>query len=57
MKARFEAWWALQEELVKKVAELLQCEFKPPYIELVTPFMERNGYRDGHGWWMKKTEQ
>lgn len=41
----------------KKVAELLQCEFKPPYIELVTPFMERNGYRDGHGWWMKKTEQ
>ncbi len=53
-KARYESWWALQVELVRKVAAIMQCECKTPYVKLVTPFMERNGYRNGHGWWVKK---
>ncbi len=54
IKARYESWCALQVELVEKVAVILQCECKAPYVKLVTPFMERNGYRDGGGWWVKK---
>jgi hypothetical protein len=56
IKTRYESWWALQVELVEKVAAILQCECQTPYIKLVTPFMERNGYRDGSGWWVKKEE-
>lgn len=56
IKARYELWWALQLELVENVATILQCECETPYIKLVTPFMERNGYRDGGGWWVKKEE-
>ncbi len=53
-KARYESWWALQIEFVRKVAAIMQCECKTPYVKLVTPFMERNGYCNGHGWWVKK---
>ena len=53
IKAKHDAWWELQVELVKKVATVLQCEFAPPYNSLVTPFMIRNSYRDGCGWWVK----
>ena len=53
IKAKHAAWWELQVELIKKVAAVLQREFAPPYNPLVTPFMIRNGYRDGCGWWVK----
>ncbi|GMW04540.1 MAG: hypothetical protein AMXMBFR85_05230 [Dehalococcoides mccartyi] len=56
IKARYESWWALQVELIGKVAAILQCECEAPYFKLVTPFMERNGYRDGRGWWVKAEE-
>lgn len=56
IKARYETWWALRVELVENVAAILQCECQTPYIKLVKPFMERNGYRDGGGWWVKKEE-
>lgn len=35
---------------------ILQCECEKPYIKLVTPFMERNGYRDSRGWRVKAEE-
>jgi len=30
----------------------LQCECETPNVTLRTPFMERNGYRNGGGWWV-----
>ncbi len=54
IKARYESWWALQVELIGKVATILQCE--APYIKLATPFIEHNGYRDGRGWCVKAEE-
>ena len=56
IKARSDAWWALQVELIGKVAAILGRECEAPYIKLITPFMERNGYRDGHGWWVREEE-
>ncbi|MEA4929552.1 MAG: hypothetical protein VB104_12880 [Candidatus Limiplasma sp.] len=52
VKERYESWCLLQLELIQKVAAILQCECKTPYIKLLTPFMERNGYRDVGGLWV-----
>lgn len=52
-KAAYDAWWALEKELIQKVALSLNRECETPYIKLVTPFMEQNGYRDDGGWWVK----
>jgi len=57
IKAKYESWRALQVELIGNVAAILQCECETPYIKLVTPFMERNGYHDGGGWWVRKEDQ
>lgn len=53
VKERYESWCSLQLELIQKVAAILQCECKTPYIKLLTPFMERNGYRDVSGFWVR----
>lgn len=59
------AWWSLEKELVsemkKRIAENEHIYGKfcntegAGYYRMVRPFMERNGYRDGGGWWIKKT--
>lgn len=53
IEATYEAWSALEKELVQKIALRLNRECETPYVKLVTPFMEQNGYRDGGGWWVK----
>ena len=53
IKERFESWWALQVELIEKVAAILQYECGTPYIKLLTPFMESNGYHNRGGWWVR----
>lgn len=53
IEAAYEAWSALEQELVQKVALRLNRKCETPYIKLVAPFMEQNGYRDGGGWWVK----
>lgn len=56
MISEHDAWWALEEELIAEVARRMNRECETPYVKLIAPFMERNGYRDGCGWWVKAEE-
>ena len=49
---RYESWWELQMELVKKAADILQRKVDVPYAKLIEPLMNRNGYRLSTGWWI-----
>ena len=61
--AEHNAWWTLEKELVAEIICRLEHENKTAgtqhvtsgigYYYVVKPFMERNGYRDGAGWWVK----
>ena len=59
----FEAWWELEKELYDLVIGSMQqanirgeahynMDQKGLHC-LVMPFMERNGYKDGSGWWVQ----
>lgn len=62
----FEEWWALEKEICEMITgsmrqanlsgeanyDLEQSEL----YYLVKPFMEKNGYRDGHGWWIAEND-
>lgn len=58
-----DAWWALQVELVQEIARRLENENRTlgtrhitkgiGFYNIIKPFMERNGYMDGRGWWVK----
>ena len=57
----FDAWWALEKELYIKISNILIQETPDVYIPestgwhyIIQPFMTRNGYRDGGGWWIKE---
>lgn len=60
---RFNAWAALEEELRGRIFEILKrediTEFERSasegvgYYFRVMPFMIRNGFRDGAGWWVE----
>lgn len=56
IKAAYKEWSALEQELIQKIASLLNRKCEAPYIKLITPFMEQNGYRDSGGWWVKAGE-
>lgn len=56
IEAAYKEWSALEQELIQKIASHLNHKCETPYIKLVTPFMEQNGYRDGGGWWVKIEE-
>lgn len=56
-----DGWHKLYDELYAKIIEILSSEnlIENPnkgthYI--VNPFMERYGYRDGGGWWIKEID-
>ena len=49
----YKEWSALEQELIQKIASRLNRKCETPYIKLITPFMDQNGYRDGGGWWVK----
>lgn len=56
-------WWELEKELYSKVLSILEKEnelgianhdlSKAGLHFRIEPFMVRNGYRDGAGWWVK----
>ena len=53
-------WNTLEEELFHKIIEILESEAqqkidldKISWIEAINPFMNRNGFYDGRGWWIK----
>lgn len=63
----YEAWWEVELELydlifdsMKRSNQLGETEYNLTQEGLyyrVKPFMERNGYRDGSGWWIKLEEE
>lgn len=63
----YEAWWEVELELydlifdsMKRSNQRGETEYNLTQEGLyyrVKPFMERNGYRDGAGWWVKLEEK
>lgn len=53
-----DAWGALMDEYEDKIFSILINEGveipERAQIRVLKPFMARNGYRDGNGWWIKK---
>ena len=59
----FEAWHDIETELAARIREILADENRTKGTAhtldgigtyyMVKPFMERNGYRDGAGWWIR----
>ncbi len=59
----YDRWRALECELCERIINILKKENEVYGTEYATsgigtyyiiqPFMERNGYRDGAGWWIK----
>lgn len=63
----FEAWWEVELELYDLIFESMkqsnqrgETKFNLTQEGLyyrAKPFMERNGYHDGSGWWVKSKEE
>ena len=63
----YETWWEVELELydlifdsMKRSNQRGETEYNLTQEELYycfKPFMERNGYRDGAGWWVKLEEE
>ncbi len=53
-----DAWGELMDKLKNEIFEILRNEGvsipKTGQIEVLVPFMDRNGYYDGNGWWVRK---
>jgi hypothetical protein len=53
-------WGALMDEYEERIFMILRNEgVEIPAtgrIKVLEPFMKRNGYRDGNGWWIKNKE-
>ena len=51
-----DSWGELMNELLQKIFGILRSEGvtipESGYITVLTPFMERNGFYDGQGWWI-----
>ncbi|MEG2149423.1 MAG: hypothetical protein RRY24_08380 [Clostridiales bacterium] len=54
IETAYKEWSALEQELIQKIALRLNRKCETPYIKLITPFMEQNGFKNGGGWWVKK---
>ena len=55
-----EDWFEVSDKLQDRIINILKAEDRSlpnaGRIESLYPFMERNGYRDGRGWWIKDTD-
>ena len=53
-------WGALIDEYEERIFMILRNEGveipETERIKVLEPFMKRNGYRDGNGWWIKNKE-
>ena len=51
-----DAWGVLMDELKNRIFDILKTEHvtipETGQIDVLKPFMERNGYYDGNGWWI-----
>lgn len=64
IKAELDTWWALEKELYAEIIRRLEEENRSQGTNhtisgiglhyIIKPFMERNGFRDGAGWWISK---
>lgn len=54
-------WFAIADELKKRIFAILQAEGvsipESGQITVLAPFMERNGFFDGNGWWIQKGKE
>ena len=51
----FDMWYELEKELVKEIVRRLGIEkVEKGWHYIIEPFMNKNGYRDGAGWWIKE---
>lgn len=54
-------WFRLMDELLEKIFCIIRSEGviipEANQNEIIAPFMEKYGYFDGNGWWIKKNEQ
>ena len=59
-RAITDEWGELMDEYEERIFMILRNEgVKIPEtgrIKVLEPFMKRNGYRDGNGWWIKNKE-
>ena len=59
----FEEWADLETEIAEKIKHISALENQTKGMnhrldgvglhDIIKPFMERSGYRDGSGWWIK----
>ncbi|MDD6175969.1 MAG: hypothetical protein PUC59_09475 [Firmicutes bacterium] len=64
--AEHDAWWKLEKELYAEIIRRLEEENRTKGTAHVTggiglhyiirPFMQRNGFRDAAGWWVKRKD-
>ena len=67
LKTIFNEWWSLEKELDEKIIKILHEENASGKANhniaekglhyVIMPFMERNGFRDGAGWWVEKSKE
>lgn len=67
LKKEHNEWWMLEKELYAEIVSRLQkenAEKGTTHITsgkgmwfIVKPFMERNGFRDGAGWWIDEYDK
>ncbi len=54
-------WGSLMDKLRNDIFVILRREGvfipKTGQIEVLIPFMDRNGYYDGNGWWIRKDKE
>ena len=53
-----DAWFAVADSLKERIFSVLRSEGvsipERAQIKVLAPFMERNGFQDGRGWWVKE---
>lgn len=56
-----DAWFFVEEKLREQIFAILRSEGvsipEKGYITVLTPFMNRNGFIDGNGWWIPTIEE
>lgn len=57
-RKRTDNWFGIADRIKHNIFEILRSEGieipKTRQITVLEPFMKRNGYRNGNGWWIKE---
>ena len=51
----YQEWNDLEQAIMQSISLRFQCEITPPYLSALTPFMEKNGFYNNGGWWVRST--